>query len=178
MTEGRAITMPKRRDDRRGIAGARWLAGIVLATLLALSGAVAVQPAASGAGVQAGLSGAVAAQGHAPILVDGPYGADGAGQEQDALDSWGRPETLQDHFDRHGAEFGAADIYDYAAQAHALYHRPGVEAKVDAAGTLRIYDPASGAFGAYNPDGTTKTFFRPRRGQAYFDRQPGRLVER
>jgi len=157
---------------------ARWLSGAVLALLLALSGAVAAQATLAGAAVQAGLPGAVAAHGHAPVLVDGPYGADGAGYEQDALASWGRPETLQDHFDRHGADFSAADIYDYAAQAHALYHQGGVEARVDSAGTLRIYDPASGAFGAYNADGTTRTFFKPRRGQAYFDRQPGRPVER
>lgn len=172
MTEGRTTTMSNLWDDGWRNGGARWLTGAVLALLLALAGAVAANAAVSGA------PGTATAPGHGPVLVDGPYGADGAGYSQDALNSWGRPETLQDHFNRHGADFGATDIYDYAAKAHALYHRHGVEAKLDAAGTLRIYDPATGAFGAYNADGTTRTFFKPRRGQAYFDRQPGRLVDR
>ncbi len=48
-------------------------------------------------------------------------------------------------------------------------------AKVDPTGTLRVFDPRSGAFAAYNRNGTTKTFFKPGNPE-YFNRQPGREV--
>ncbi len=93
--------------------------------------------------------------------------------------SWGNPATLPDHFARHGSDFGAASAEDYAGLAWQFLQRAkaeGLPAKIDPTGTLRVYDPASGAFAAYNRDGTTKTFFKP--GNAgYFDRQPGRLVD-
>jgi pyocin large subunit-like protein len=38
-----------------------------------------------------------------------------------------------------------------------------------------VYDPGTRAFGAYNRDGTTKTFFKPGT-RDYFERQPGRPV--
>ena len=52
----------------------------------------------------------------------------------------------------------------------------GLPAKVDDAGTIRIFDSQSGAFGAYNRDGTTKTFFKPG-SNGYFERQPGRRID-
>ena len=52
----------------------------------------------------------------------------------------------------------------------------GLPAKVDDAGTIRVFDPRTGAFGAYNRNGTTKTFFKPD-SNGYFDRQPGRRVD-
>lgn len=36
-----------------------------------------------------------------------------------------------------------------------------------------VYDSSTNTFGSYNPDGTTKTFFKPTGGQSYFDNQPG-----
>lgn len=93
-------------------------------------------------------------------------------------DFWGRAETLEDHFRRHGADFQARDAADYARQAHLFQQRAyssGLPAKRDGDGSLRIFDPRTGAFGAYNGDGTTRTYFKtsdPR----YFDRQPGERV--
>ena len=52
----------------------------------------------------------------------------------------------------------------------------GLPAKVDDSGDLRVFDPRSGAFGAYNRAGKTKTFFKPN-SYGYFDRQPGRLID-
>lgn len=96
-----------------------------------------------------------------------------------ARQTWGRPETLPDHFARHGRDFGARDPDDYAAQAHAFLEHAkagGLPAKRGHDGSLRIYDPSTDTFAAYNPDGTTKTFFKP--GSAtYFDRQPGTPVD-
>ncbi len=100
-------------------------------------------------------------------------------QTRAGAETWGNPKTLPDHFARHGSDFRARTAEEYAALAAQLLVRAkseGLPAKVDRAGTVRVYDPRTGAFGAYNSDGTTKTFFKP--GSAsYFARQPGRTVD-
>lgn len=98
---------------------------------------------------------------------------------QDGAQTWGNPASLPDHFARHGSDFGARTAGDYARMAAEFQRRAraeGLPAKLDNRGTLRIYDPRLGAFGAYNRDGTTKTFFKPR-DASYFDRQPGRRID-
>jgi pyocin large subunit-like protein len=97
----------------------------------------------------------------------------------DILRTWGNPASLPDHFARHGHDFGARNADEYALMANEFLRRANVEsfqAKIDNRGVLRIYDPRTGSFGAYNPDGTTKTFFKPGRAE-YFDRQPGRAID-
>jgi pyocin large subunit-like protein len=96
-----------------------------------------------------------------------------------ATQTWGNPASLPDHFARHGADFGARDAQEYARMASELLQRArseGLPAKVDDDGVLRVFDPRSGAFGAYNRDGTTKTFFKPG-SRGYFERQPGQPVD-
>ncbi len=88
-------------------------------------------------------------------------------------DSWGNLNTLDDHFARHGADFGATSVDDYARQASEFLQQPGTLTKIDADGVIRVYDPATNAFGAYNPNGTTRTFFTPKRGIDYWNDQPG-----
>jgi hypothetical protein len=94
-----------------------------------------------------------------------------------AVRTWGNPRTLQDHFDRHGADFGAASPDDYARQAWEFLQRAinrDYPAKQDDSdGTLRVWDPKTGSFAAYNRDRTTKTYFKPG-SPDYFARQPGR----
>ncbi len=93
--------------------------------------------------------------------------------------SWGNPSSLPDHFARHGADFGATSPEDYAREAWEFLQRArteGLPAKLDRDGTLRVFDPTSGAFAAYNHTGTTKTFFKPGR-PGYFERQPGRMID-
>jgi pyocin large subunit-like protein len=95
-----------------------------------------------------------------------------------ARKTWGNYATLPDHFARHGADFHAKDPEDYARMAWEFRQRAvaeGLPAKLDNERVLRIYDPETGAFAAYNPNGTTKTFFKPG-SRDYFERQPGRLV--
>ncbi len=95
-----------------------------------------------------------------------------------AVETWGNLATLPDHFARHGSDFGAKSAEDYARLAWQFLQRAraeGLPAKVDPTGTLRVYDPGTGAFAAYNRNGTTKTFFKPG-SPGYFDRQPGRPV--
>ena len=92
--------------------------------------------------------------------------------------TWGNPASLADHFDRHGADFRAKDPEDYARQAWEFLQRAkteGLPAKVDDDKVLRVFDPASRTFAAYNRDGTTRTFFKPE-SRSYFDRQPGKPV--
>jgi pyocin large subunit-like protein len=126
---------------------------------------------------------------HSPPHATKPKIAGGSPAEQingqqvlshaEILRSWGNPASLPDHFARHGRDFGARNADEYALLAYQFLHRATVEpyrAKIDNQRVLRIYDPRTGSFGAYNPDGTTKTFFKPGRA-GYFDRQPGREID-
>ena len=93
-----------------------------------------------------------------------------------ARETWGNPGSLPDHFARHGADFHAKDAEEYARMAWQFGQRAkqgGLLVKVDEGGTRRVFDPKTGAFAAYNADGTTKTFFKPN-SRDYFARQPGR----
>ena len=93
-------------------------------------------------------------------------------------ETWGYMPSLADHFERHGRDFDAKNPDDYARMAWEFQQRAkteGLPTKVDADGVTRIYDPKSGAFAAYNRNGTTKTYFKPS-SPDYFDRQPGELV--
>jgi len=87
-------------------------------------------------------------------------------------DSWGNSNTLARHFRDHGADFAASSADDYARQASEFLQRPGSLTKIDADGVIRVYDPGTNTFGAYNPNGTTRTFFKPS-SPTYWDRQPG-----
>lgn len=81
-----------------------------------------------------------------------------------AGNGWGNPRTLADHFDRHGPDFGSPDEDAYAREAQDFLQRAVAErlpVKVAPDGTIRAYDPATNTFGAYNADGTTKTYFKP-----------------
>jgi len=93
--------------------------------------------------------------------------------------NWANPASLPDHFARHGAAFGARNETDYAHMATQFLQRArseGLPAKIDERGVIRVFDPRTHTFGAYNRDGTTKTFFRPASAD-YFARQPGRAVD-
>ena len=87
---------------------------------------------------------------------------------------WGNLNTLEDHFVRHGPALLSESAEHYARQARVFYlAREGYQVKTDTDGTIRVFDAETNTFGAYNADGSTRTFFKPSAGQAYFDRQPG-----
>lgn len=94
--------------------------------------------------------------------------------------TWGHVDSLQDHFDRHGGDFASRSPDEYAAQAWQFLQRARAEnlpMKLDDTdGTLRVFDPATRTFGAYNRVGMTKTFFKPD-SPTYWQRQPGRNVK-
>jgi pyocin large subunit-like protein len=115
----------------------------------------------------------------APTQSGAPRDSETAAPIGPASKTWGHLASLPDHFARHGADFGARNAEDYAAQAAAFLARAkteGLPAKRDPDGALRVYDPATGAFGAYNANGTTRTYFKPG-SPTYFERQPGVNVD-
>jgi hypothetical protein len=102
-------------------------------------------------------------------------GADGS-LNLSTEESWGDLATLEDHFLRHGPDFSSGSSDEYAQQASQFLQQidqEGLEVKVAPNGTIRIYDPSTNTFGSFNPDGTTKTFFKPTTGPAYWATQPG-----
>ena len=86
--------------------------------------------------------------------------------ELPAATTWGRADSLADHFARHGhgGDFGAATEGQYAEKASGFFQqglRDGLPTKLNPKdGSIRIYDPESNTFGAYNADGTTRTFYK------------------
>jgi pyocin large subunit-like protein len=92
-----------------------------------------------------------------------------------AADLWGKADTLGDHFARHGADFSAKTADEYVQLGSEFLRRSQVDrlpTKIDADGVIRVYDPSTNTFGAFNADGTIRTFFKPK-SSTYFDRQPG-----
>ncbi|MCB1278973.1 fibronectin type III domain-containing protein [Prosthecobacter sp.] len=93
--------------------------------------------------------------------------------------TWAHPDSLRDHFERHGRDFSSKTPDDYAAQAWQFLQRARTEnlpMKLDDTdGTLRVFDPNTRAFAAYDGSGRTKTFFKPE-SPTYWQRQPGRTV--
>lgn len=91
------------------------------------------------------------------------------------------PERRDDHFARHGAEFGVQSAAQYVSLAQALRDAPvggdvlEIVRKVD--GVISRYDRRTGAFLAADPDGTIRTFFKPNDGEAYFRRQARRAPQ-
>lgn len=90
--------------------------------------------------------------------------------------TWGNQETLADHFKQHGKDFGSRNAQHCADQASDFLRSSRAQrlpTKIDADGVIRVYDPKTNTFGSFNPDGSTKTFFKPTRGVDYWNSQPG-----
>ena len=87
------------------------------------------------------------------------------------------PRRLDEHFDKHGAEFGRITKQDYLRQAQLLRDAraggPILEA-VRRDGVVTRYDRETGAFIAFNPNGVIRTFFKPNDGERYWRRQAER----
>jgi len=83
-------------------------------------------------------------------------------------------ERLVEHYRKHGREFGRIDMDRYLSLAQELRDRPAGGMILEAVrgdGVIVRYDKTSGAFIAFDRDGTIRTFFRPNRGDAYFRSQ-------
>jgi pyocin large subunit-like protein len=84
---------------------------------------------------------------------------------------------LDEHFEKHGAEFGRITKQDYLRQAQLLRDTkvggPVLET-VRRDGVVTRYDQQTGAFIAFNPNGVIRTFFKPNDGERYWRRQAER----
>lgn len=84
---------------------------------------------------------------------------------------------FEEHFAKHGREFGNISPDEYLHRAQALRDAPAGGPILEIAkpdGVITRFDKRSGAFGAYNRDRTIRTFFKPNDGERYFHRQAGR----
>lgn len=84
------------------------------------------------------------------------------GSSRKQVAGWGEKRTLNDHYRRHGQDFGAQSSAEYVQKSQAFFRERGRHLqKVDAQGTIRVYEPGTNTFASYNRNGTTKTFFKP-----------------
>lgn len=91
------------------------------------------------------------------------------------------PALLDEHYAKHGAEFGSITKAEYLRLAQELRDAPVggpiLEARAPN-GEFSRFDKRHGYFGAYNRNGTIRTFFIPNNGERYFRRQAERRDER
>lgn len=81
---------------------------------------------------------------------------------------------LDDHYRKHGAEFGDISREEYLRRAQALRDAPAGGSILEAVRHDRVitrYDRSTGAFLAFGTNGVIRTFFRPNDGERYFRRQ-------
>jgi pyocin large subunit-like protein len=86
-------------------------------------------------------------------------------------------EKLDEHYQKHGSEFGAISKADYLRLAQELRDAPAGGPILEArrpSGEFSRFDRRHGYFGAYNRNGTIRTFFIPNAGERYFQRQAQR----
>src|ERR1700730_2422107 len=89
---------------------------------------------------------------------------------------------LDEHYAKHGTEFGNISEKDYLRLAQELRDvgpppgGPILEARRPN-GEFSRFDRRHGYFGAYNPDRTIRTFFIPNNGERYFQRQSRRRYD-
>lgn len=87
---------------------------------------------------------------------------------------------LDEHYAKHGSEFGTISKQQYLELAQGLRDAPVggpiLEAK-RSNGEFSRFDRRKGYFGAYNPDRTIRTFFIPNDGESYFRRQTRRSYD-
>ena len=84
---------------------------------------------------------------------------------------------FNEHYQKHGAEFGHISKAEYLRLAQELRDAPvrgPILQAVQRTGVITKFDTVRGYFVAYNPDGTIRTFFIPVDGERYFRRQAKR----
>lgn len=89
-------------------------------------------------------------------------------------------EQLDEHYAKHGAEFGAISKAEYLRLAQQLRDAPAAGPILESRrpnGEFSRFDRRNGYFGAYNRNGTIRTFFIPNDGVRYFLRQSRRRYE-
>jgi pyocin large subunit-like protein len=83
-------------------------------------------------------------------------------------------EKLEQHYRKHGAEFGDISMEEYLRHAQHLRDRPAGGSVIEYVrdnGIASRFDRETGTFIAFNRDKTIRTCFKPNDGEAYFHRQ-------
>lgn len=84
---------------------------------------------------------------------------------------------FDEHYQKHGREFGKITQAQYLQLAQGLRDAPAggdILEAIKPGGVISRFDRRHGYFGAYNRDGTIRTFFIPNGGERYFHRQATR----
>lgn len=86
--------------------------------------------------------------------------------------SFRKAEYLQEHFEKHGAEFGFATAEEYLAGANRVVASPEALHKLEGEDGDDVYYLESGNEIVFvSTDGYIRTYFKPNDGKTYFDRQ-------
>ena len=81
-------------------------------------------------------------------------------------------EKMQEHFEKHGAEFGYATVEEYLAGANRVVASPEALHKLEAEdGDDVYYLESTNEIVFVSTSGYLRTYFKPDNGKAYFDRQ-------
>src|SRR5579863_8554189 len=86
-------------------------------------------------------------------------------------------EQFDEHYQKHGREFGRITQDEYLHLAQDLRDAPAggpILEAIKPGGVISRFDTRKGYFGAYNRNGTIRTFFIPNDGERYFIRQAKR----
>jgi len=86
----------------------------------------------------------------------------------------GAEENAEHHWRKHGSEFSqfhSAGQYENGAREFMAKPPPGTLTKHRPNGDTLFYNPQSNTFGVATRQGRPRTFFKPRSGRAYWDRQ-------
>jgi hypothetical protein len=159
-------------EQTRRVAGLRWkssrlLLTAVLSVSVALIGACQQAEKASSAAAATTISSSPAQ----PTVAPAP-----ATPVRTSVGFRSR-KNLDEHFAKHGGEFRGMSKAEYLLAAQTLRDAPvggDIEEIARSDGTTSRFDKASGAFIAFNSDGTIRTFFKPNDGERYFRRQAQR----
>ena len=84
---------------------------------------------------------------------------------------------LEEHYEKHGPEFGRVTKQDYLHQAQLLRDAKAgdpILETVRSDGVVTRFDRQTGAFIAFNSNGVIRTFFKPNDGERYYRRQAER----
>jgi pyocin large subunit-like protein len=84
---------------------------------------------------------------------------------------------FNEHYQKHGREFGNVSPAEYLRLAQELRDAPvggPILEAIKPGGVISRFDRSKGYFGAYNRDRTIRTFFIPNDGERYFHRQAAR----
>jgi pyocin large subunit-like protein len=84
---------------------------------------------------------------------------------------------FDEHYQKHGREFGRVTQDEYLRLAQDLRDAPvggPILEAIKPGGVISRFDRRKGYFGAYNRNGTIRTFFVPNDGERYFHRQATR----